>query len=508
MTRRVTLGQIASRLEERGLLEAHPAQDVELGGVADDSRAVRPGDAFCAWVGTAVDGHDFARAAVAAGASALIVERRLDEVAVPQAVVSDGRRAAAHAAALAFGDPAERMTLVGVTGTNGKTTTVSLLRHVLGADAASLGTLGVGREGGSSAAESALTTPGPVQLAATLARLADEGVRQLAMEVSSHALDQGRVDALRFDVAAFTNLSRDHLDYHGDEDAYRASKIGLLDLVAEHGIAVYNADEPAWDAVDAWPGRRLSFSQHADKASVCADGVVPHGAGVDFRILAPAGSADVGLPLVGGFNVENALAAATCALALGRDLGEVAERLSRAPQTPGRLERIAARPCPVLRDYAHTPAALGRALEALRPLTDGRLIVLFGAGGDRDRGKRPEMGRVAQQGADIAVVTSDNPRTEDPDAIIDDIAAGMRDGYLREVDRRAAIRLALETARPGDLILLAGKGHETYQVVGTEKSPFDEKEIVAALLGAERDEGKPIDRPLAANGADAAGGEW
>jgi len=477
------LDAVVERLEARGLLRGRVGGDAELGGIAEDSRTVEPGDLFCAWKGTGADGHDFAGAAVSAGAAALLVERELD-AGVPQLVVGDGRRAAAHAAAVAFGDPADGLTLVGVTGTNGKSTTVAVLRHLLGEGAASLGTLGARGEGGALLLESALTTPGPVGLARTLSALVDRGITAVAMEVSSHALDQGRADALAFDVAAFTNLSRDHLDYHGSEEAYLAAKLRLLDLLRPQGIAVYNADEPAWAPVEEHAGRLLSYSVSAVSASVCAEDVSYHDDGADFRFATPAGGWPIGLPLLGAFNVENALAAGTCALALGRSGKDIAARLETVPQTPGRLERIASVPCPVLRDYAHTPEALERALEALRPIARGRLIVVFGAGGDRDRGKRAEMGRVVQRAADVAIVTSDNPRTEDPERILDDISAGMEPGYLREVDRREAIREALERARPGDLVLLAGKGHETYQILGTETVPFDEKDVVRELLEA------------------------
>jgi UDP-N-acetylmuramoyl-L-alanyl-D-glutamate--2,6-diaminopimelate ligase len=424
VTRPFQLDAVAARLEERGLLRGRTGGDATLSGVAEDSRVVAPGDLFCAWKGTGADGHDYAPEAVAAGAGALLVEHGL-EVGAAQLIVADGRRAAAHAAALAYGDPGASLTLIGVTGTNGKSTTVSILRHLLGDSAASLGTLGVRGEGGAPMLESALTTPGPVGLAQTLAALADRGVTAVAMEVSSHALDQGRADALSFDVAAFTNLSRDHLDYHASEEAYLAAKLSLLDLLGPNGIAVYNAQEPAWAPIEERALRRLSYSTIGATASVCAEEVSHHEEGVDFRLATPAGGWPVSLPLLGSFNVENALAAATCALALGRSGRDIAARLGTVPQTPGRLERIAAAPCPVLRDYAHTPEALKRVLATLRPLVEGRLIVVFGAGGDRDRGKRADMGRAVQRVADLAIVTSDNPRTEDPERILDDIAGGM-----------------------------------------------------------------------------------
>ena len=483
----VRLSEIVARLERAGLLVAAPGADPALAGVSDDSRRVRPGDLFCAWVGTAVDAHRFVPAAEQAGAAAVLVERQVSGSSLPQVVVTDGRRAAALAASAVYGDPGEALRLVGVTGTNGKTTTVWLIRHLLGLRwaSASLGTLGVILEDGQPLEGSeSLTTPGPVELARTLRGLVDRGIRAAAMEVSSHALHQGRVESLRFDAAVFTNLTRDHLDYHGTEEEYLAAKELLANLLRDGGAAVVNGDDPAWSGLASRLPRVIRFGLDADSADLVATDVDVAADGTRFRLVTPAGEYPVELPLLGAFNVQNALGALGACMALGLDAGELVERLATVPQVPGRLERIAERPCPVLRDYAHTPDALNRALVTLRPLVAGRLIVVFGAGGDRDRGKRPLMGSIAAALADVPIVTSDNPRTEDPEAIIDDIVAGMGDvSYIREVDRRRAIAKALELARPGELILLAGKGHETYQILGTEKVPFDEREIVRALAG-------------------------
>lgn len=482
--RTVSLGALVERLEDNGLLAGpRPDVDLEVTGIADDSRRVEPGMVFCAWQGTARDSHDFIPRAIAAGAVAVIGERAVD-AAQPQIVVRDGRRAAAVAASLVYGDPQNDLVLVGVTGTNGKTTTAWLMRHVLSAHwpSASLGTLGAVLERGQVVSGSeTLTTPGPVELAATLRALVDRGVRALAMEASSHALHQGRMQALRFDAGVFTNLSRDHLDYHGTEEAYLEAKLQLEDLLREDGWAIANADDRAWDSLGAKGARLLRFGIHHD-ANVTARDLEIDGRGAHFRLETPNGAVHVSLPLLGAYNVSNALAAAAVGVALDFTPEEIAHQLETTPQVPGRLEQLTVVPCPVLRDYAHTPDALERALATLRPLTDGRVIVVFGAGGDRDRGKRPLMGSAAQEGADVAIVTSDNPRTEDPDAIIDEIVAGMRDGYVRIRDRREAIATALEMAAPDDIILLAGKGHETYQVIGTEKRQFDEAEIVHELL--------------------------
>jgi UDP-N-acetylmuramoyl-L-alanyl-D-glutamate--2,6-diaminopimelate ligase len=434
-----------------------------------------------------VDAHDHVAAAVEAGAAAVLVERRLD-VPVPQVVVTSGRLAAALAADLIMGSPSESLLLTGVTGTNGKTTTVWILRHVLGArwKTASLGTVGaVLEEGVPLPGTESLTTPGPVGMATTMRAFADHGAEAVAMEVSSHALDQGRVHAQRFAVAAFTNLTRDHLDYHGSFERYGATKREFVELLRPDGTAVINADEPAWDGLERRAPRALRFALEGGRGEDTADIVardISHSVdGSTFRMTTPRGEGRVRLPLLGAYNVQNALTAAAAGLALGLELEEVIHQLDRAPQVPGRLEQVADRPCRVVTDYAHTPDALERVLSTLRDVTPGRLLVVFGAGGDRDRGKRPLMGEVATRLADVALVTSDNPRTEDPESIIAEIMEGVAGGSAeveRITDRREAIGRALERAGPDDVVLLAGKGHETYQVLGTETVSFDEREVV------------------------------
>ena len=331
-----------------------------------------------------------------------------------------------------------------------------------------------------------LTTPGPVELARVLSTLVDQGVNAISMEVSSHALDQGRVEALRFDAAVFTNLTRDHLDYHGTLEAYRNAKRRFTTLLRANGCAVINNDDDAWQGLDHAAPRTIRFSIAGRDADLRAQDIDIRSDGTRFVLTYEGGSAAVALPLVGDYNVQNALGAAGTCLSLGYTLDEVAQLLSTVPQVPGRLEKIHDQQFTVLRDYAHTPDALENVLQTLRPVTRGRLIVLFGAGGDRDKGKRPEMGAIAQQHADVAIVTSDNPRHENPENIIDDIVAGMRAGeFVRVVNRKDAIGMALEMARPGDVVLLAGKGHETYQILGNQKIDFDERVIVRDLLGLE-----------------------
>jgi UDP-N-acetylmuramoyl-L-alanyl-D-glutamate--2,6-diaminopimelate ligase len=456
-------------------------------GIATDSRMVEPGALFVAVRGSQADGHQYVRPAIERGAVAVVVEQRMD-LPVPQVVVRDGRRAAIVLARTWYREPAGDLSLFGVTGTNGKTTTVGILAHLLNrrGDVGTIGTLGA-FDGARQPVEStagSLTTPGPVDLHATLAALRDRGVRSVAMETSSHSLDQGRLEGLAFQGVIFTNLTQDHLDYHGTLEHYRAAKLRLLGLREKRAVVAFNADDPAWAAIPR-DGETVSFGLHPT-AEVRAGLPVADARGCRFRIEGRFGIREVELPLPGSFNVLNALAASACVLGMGVGLAEVVERLQTVPPVPGRLERLVAEPCPVFRDYAHTPDALQRVLEALRPLTPGRLIVVFGCGGDRDRGKRPIMGRIAGTLADLAIVTSDNPRTEDPERILDEIVAGLPPGaeFRREVDRRVAIGLALIGAGPGDTVLLAGKGHETYQVLGHEKVPFDEREIVLDLLGS------------------------
>jgi len=487
----VKAAALRERLERAKLLVRWPprpsgAASPEWSAVTTDSRRVVPGTLFCAYAGSVADGHAFVAAAAQAGATAALVEKPVPGAPIPLIEVTDGKVAAATAAALFYGDPAASLELLAVTGTNGKTTTVHLLRHLFGdrGPAGSIGTLGaIDGEGRILPTAGSLTTPGPVDLQAALAALRDGGVRVVAMETSSHSLDQDRVAGLEFLVGVFTNLTRDHLDYHGDVPTYLAAKAKLDRYLAPEGFQVVNADEPAWVGLPP-RAQRLTFG--IDKtADVMAEAIEGDRAGMRFVLAAHGRSERVALPLLGRFNVENALGAAAAAIALGRDLGEVAQRLSAASQVPGRMERIADTPCVVLRDYAHTPDALERALAALRPLTKGRLIVVFGAGGDRDKGKRPLMGAIAARDADLAVVTSDNPRTEPPEKILDDIEQGMgQTPHLRIVDRRAAIVRALSIAKPDDVLFLAGKGHDTYQVIGTEHVPMDEREIVASAPAA------------------------
>ncbi len=502
--RSLTLRDVSRVLRASELLLTEEApEDLVVRGIHHDSRRVGPGDLFLAWMGTDDDGHRYLDDARARGAAAFVLERVSGDPGLPWLQVRDGRFAAAVVADAFYGTPWKALLLVGVTGTNGKTTTALLARHLLGEiePAAALGTLGVvGPDGEVRPDTEGLTSPGPVEFSSRLRELADEGIRSVSVEVSSHALEQKRMDGARFQVAVFTNFSQDHLDYHDSEERYFAAKARLVELVGPGGTVVLNGHDPAWDRLPSSGADRIVFGIRDGEGPGAGEG---SGATVDrlwaseldlgpdgstFRLEWAGGEEEVSFPLLGRFNVENALGAAGAALASGRSLAEVARGLGSSPQLPGRLELVVRREFAVVIDFAHSPEALRGVLETLRPLFPGRLIVVFGAGGDRDRTKRAPMGRVVGEGADLPVVTSDNPRTEDPDRIVDDIVEGLEGReHVRIPDRREAIAYALEEARPGDVVLLAGKGHERYQVVGREEWPFDERVVVREFLEAGED---------------------
>ena len=483
-----SLQGVLAALDGAGLLVEAPPTLPQLTGVTDDSRSVQPGMLFCAVEGTAHDGHRFIPDAIAAGAVAILgAQRAPGEVA--QILCRDSRLAASVAAAHWYGDPGREMTLVGVTGTNGKTTTVSLTRHLLNqaGNAVSVGTLGaIDGQGRTLEGHDALTTPGAVELQEVLAELRGAGVSTVVMEASSHALHQRRLAPLELAVGVFTNLTHEHLDYHGTLEDYRNAKALLIDFVGEHGTVVVNRDDNAWAALTPRPSQRaITFGMAS------ADVVVsnPEYSRTDTRCTLTFDGIAVPttIPLAGHFNVSNAAAAATVAWALGMKPEAIARRIASADPVPGRMEPLVEEGFSVIRDYAHTPDALERAIKALRPVTAGRLIVLFGAGGDRDKRKRPVMGAIAERLADVAVVTSDNPRTEDPDTIIDDIETGMPLGnHVRITDRREAVHHAVSLLNIDDCLLLAGKGHETYQIIGSDSMPFDEREIVEQAMTRHR----------------------
>lgn len=479
------LDRLVQSLDRAGLLVSVRGDlPAAFDAISDDSRKVTHGSLFIAVRGSVSDGHDFLDRAEGLGATAAMVEDPA-RTTLPAIVVREGRKAAAIAAGAAYGDPSRELRLIGITGTNGKSTTAGILRHLLDqprSRAASIGTLGVllGTEAEVVPGGADLTTPGPVELQRVLRDLVDRGVTTVAMEVSSHSLDQRRIDGLSFDAAVFTNLTRDHLDYHHTMEAYFEAKARLMEYITPSGSAVVNIDDVNWAKL---PDARGKIFFGVDRrADVRATEVKFSPSGSEWNLVHAGESAPVRLPLIGDVNVHNALGAAAVGITFGVSLGDIASRLAKLPQVPGRLEVIAQNPT-VLRDYAHTPDAIMRALAAIRPFTAGRIILVFGCGGDRDRGKRAEMGKAAEKGADVIIITNDNPRTENPEQILDDIELGMTPGrHERIVKRKSAIARALVQASDGDVVLLAGKGHETYQIIGTTKLPFDEKRIVGELL--------------------------
>ena len=463
--------------------------DVDIAGLTADSRLVRPGYLFAAIPGTDLDGRDFIADAVAAGAAAVLAPRDDTPDALAPGVsllrADNPRRALARMASTFYGKQPE--TVAAVTGTNGKTSVAEFTRQIwtkLGHRSASLGTLGLSGPG--IAVKGNLTTPDPVELHGKLAELADQGVDHLVVEASSHGLEQFRLDGIRIAAAAFTNLTRDHLDYHGSMEDYRAAKLRLFqELLPEGGAAVLNAESPEFTALEKIAKSHglkvLSYGiatgdLHCGHATAQAEGW-------DLEIDAMGETFAVTFPLPGAFQVENALAALGLAIACGAVPKDAAPLLAELEGVNGRLETVARLPsgARVLVDYAHTPDALENVLKAVRPHTSGRLIVVFGCGGDRDPGKRPEMGAIAARLADSAIVTDDNPRTEDPAAIRSEILAACP-GCTEVGDRRDAIGVAISELDPGDVLVVAGKGHETGQIVGDRILPFEDAAVVREYI--------------------------
>jgi UDP-N-acetylmuramoyl-L-alanyl-D-glutamate--2,6-diaminopimelate ligase len=457
---------------------------VSVTNVTHDSRSVRTGSLFVAIPGEQHDGHDYVDRAVAAGAAAVVVERDVD---VPsRIIVSDARAALPWAAAAVYGDPSQHLPVIGVTGTNGKTTVTHILEQIVvaaGETAAIVGT--VGARIGSADHAVARTTPEASDLQQLLSGMVDAGVDVAAIEVSSHALSLHRVDAIRFRVAAFTNLMRDHLDFHGSMEEYFAAKASLFttDRV-EHGVIAID---------DEW-GRRIAAATEVPVTTVALDrdadveasSVVESIAGSSFVISTKGRQIPVELPIPGRFNVENALVAAAVAIELGVGDEAIVRGLSTVGRIPGRFERIeSGRGFGVVVDYAHTPDAIEAVVESALRMSEGRVIAIFGAGGNRDQEKRPAMGRAASR-ADLAILTSDNPRSEDPALIMAAVRSGIpaEVTIIEEPDRRRAIRIALEEAGPGDLVLVLGKGHETGQEIAGAKEPFDDRTVVLDELRA------------------------
>ncbi len=466
-------------------------RDVEITGVQLDSRAVGPGDLFIALPGEIHDGRQFIEQAVAAGAAAVVAEAPVsgfvDEVSVPLVELPELAREAGEIAARFFGHPSRELYTVGVTGTNGKTTTtrlVSQLARALGHSCGVVGTLGATL--GDEVIEAGNTTPDPVSLQRQLHLWREQGVWAVGLEVSSHALVQGRVSGVDFNTAVFTNLSHDHLDYHGSFESYGRAKTRLFQWPGL-GAAIINLDDefaPAVLRAAAAVPQCLTYSLRADtEADIRFEQLRYHAAGVDGLLVTPWGRAVFRSPLQGHFNLSNLAAAVAVLACAGMTLADVAAAVSTLRPIPGRMQSVDNElGLQVIVDYAHTPDALEQAIRAIRPHVAGRLITVFGCGGDRDREKRPVMGRIASEGSDRVIVTSDNPRGEHPLAIIRDIEAGCVGDCEIEVDRAAAIARALAEAETDDCVLIAGKGHEDYQLVDGEKLPFSDVEHARASL--------------------------
>ena len=497
-----------------GTCEVLGPADAEVTGIAYDSRRVQPGDLFVPWSGGRRfgDGHRFIPEAIDRGAAAVVAQRGADFDAaavaarVPLVVVADSRRALAVLAARFYGEPSLKLRLIGVTGTNGKTTTTHLIRELLESDGRSTGLIGtIHYLIGQRRVPADRTTPQAPDIQALLAEMAADGCQAAVMEVASIALVQERVTGCEFDVAVFTNLTQDHLDDHGSMEAYAAAKRRLFEMLGDGPAggpprktgpkyAVVNIDDPESARIQA--ACRVPVVTYAiDRpATWTAGDIRVDGAGTAFRLRWPGGECPARMPLMGRFNVYNAMAALAVASGEGVPLERAIERLGRVQPVAGRFERVdAGQPFPVIVDYAHTPDGLANVLETAREFTRGRLIVVFGCGGDRDPGKRPRMGEVAARAADYVILTSDNPRSEDPEAILAAIEEGIAGSeYARRpreriVDRRAAIARAIELAQDDDVVIIAGKGHETYQIFRDRTIPFDDRVVAAEAIRARLD---------------------
>ncbi len=477
----------------------YSGEPVPVTGISFRSSEVLPGYVFVAVKGATSDGHDYVSEAISRGAVAVITERYLSGLRVCGALVKDSREAFALAARVLYGHPSHGFEIVGVTGTNGKTTVCHLLSSVWERCGHTAGVIGtVETRCGSMREEASMTTPEAAELERIFSLMLAEGAEKVSMEVSSHAINEKRVVACEFDAAVFTNLTRDHLDYHGDIRRYAETKKKLFTELLERSakknkFAIVNIDDPFGVEIASFsPGEVFSCSVANPSAEIFAEKFSFHRNGIRAVLRTPWEKLDISSNLIGQYNLSNILAAAAAALCLGSPPDKVAAALSSPLSVPGRMERVGCKDATidVFVDYAHTPDALEKVISAFRPMCRGRMFVVFGCGGGRDRGKRAEMGRVASLKADIAILTSDNPRGEDPASILDDIEAGMSSGgcgALKITDRRDAIRHAVLSASPGDFVLVAGKGHERYQSVAGENLPFDDRQCAAEFLKQRED---------------------
>jgi UDP-N-acetylmuramoyl-L-alanyl-D-glutamate--2,6-diaminopimelate ligase len=500
----MTWTELSELLGAHDLAQAAPgsgsgasAGSATVTGIAYDSRRVQPGNVFVALKGEHADGTAFARQAIERGAIAVVSEDTAPEdAAVAWTVVHDARRAMAHLAAAFFGNPSTNMQVIGITGTNGKTTTAYLVASIFDAAGIPCGVLGtVGYRIGLEMREATHTTPESPDVHSLLREMVDRGCGACAMEVSSHALSLHRVDGMTFAAGVFTNLTRDHLDFHPDMEAYFQAKRRLFEMLPRDAPSLINMDDPRGPSLVELAGRPVTYAVNR-QADITPGPLSFSLQGLTFDARTPRGTLHITSSLVGRPNVYNILAAVSTATALGIAFDAIERGISSLEGVPGRFQVVSSRKddVTVVVDYAHTDDALRNLLETARPLAAGRLITVFGCGGDRDRTKRPLMGAVAGRLSDLIVVTSDNPRSEDPLKIIEEIQRGLTVDTRRDtaqrmltyVDRREAIGKAIELARPGDVVLIAGKGHEKYQIIGRDVRPFDDVAVARDALGRKR----------------------
>ncbi len=484
--------KLAEIMDGVAVKEWQGGRQAEVSALAYESKQVAAGSLFCTWKGKARDGHSYIPDAIERGAVAIVAEKKLMDLAGPNIRVENGRRALGRMAANFYGHPSKEVQVIGLTGTNGKTSTAMLIQALFEAGGLRCGLLGtVGNDTGKGRVSAKQTTPEALDLQQFLAEMRENGCRAAAVEVSSHALEQGRTEGVDFAGAVFTNLGRDHLDYHGSLEKYEEAKSLLFKGLRPGSFAVINQEDPAGIRLMAQcaPGVRI-LTYGVERGDVHTRDLKMGVGGSSFILCTPEGEVPTSLPWWGRFNVLNACAAASAAMLGGLSAEKVASALGRAPVVPGRMERIAGGgEISVLVDFAHTEEAVGAALETVRPLCRGDLWVVLGAGGDRDKGKRPKMAAVAARLADRVILTSDNPRNEDPENILSEMLAGVPKGRAVEVmeHRAEAIRAAVLGAKAGDVVLVAGKGHEEFQEIRGEKMPFsDRREIERSLTERSR----------------------
>lgn len=493
----MTLLDMAQALEGQVAILERPSDGREpVTAITDDSRAVRPGSLFVAVKGDQVDGHHYIAAAVKAGASALVIQQPLAGLAVPSLRVADSRKALGLLGSRFYGEPSSRLRMIGVTGTNGKTTTTYICKALLEALGRQVGLIGtVAYQIGGETIPASHTTPGALELQQLLAKMVDGGCDVAVMEVSSHALAQDRTTGCEYDVAVFSNLTQDHLDFHRTMEEYFQAKLrlftGLTGTAKPNKRALVNSDDPSGLRIKALCPAPVWTYGLKGRADLQAEHVRLSLGGTTFTAVTPAGSFPIDSHLVGEHNVYNLLAAIGVALHEGATPDQIRQAVATVTNVPGRFERVmAGQPFTVVVDYAHTEDALVRVLGAAQALKAGRIITVFGCGGDRDRGKRPKMGRAAVQYSDVVILTSDNPRTEDPLAILQEVEVGVLEAlrqrpgvqYRKVADRKEAIGAAVRQAKPGDMVLIAGKGHEDYQIIGTNKFHFDDREVAREVI--------------------------